>query len=384
MKISVITSTPFPKGLAATNRITNYCLGLLEHNIQPFVFTIHSTNTPQDPYLSKGVYKNIQYSYASKSERPKSFVKRRLNDIKDLLLSCKYAYKNDADINYIYINSNLKELILIIASKLGGKKVVRELCEYPYYKKCFQSWISQAFILPLYDGHVAISENLFILGNKKKSQKAKIIKVPILIDSSNKKIAFEYSHRRPYIFHGGTLTESKDAIISTMKAFVIVNKKLRKKIDFILAGPTSSDLNELRTIIKDNQLEDNVIFLGQLTHDEVIKYQKGATLSILNKKDTIQNQYGFSTKLGDILLAGTPLITTNIGEANNWLVDGESAYITETNNIQLLAEKILEAFSDESKRKNIGLKGQQVALQSFDIVFHGKRLKHFFENILAK
>ena len=104
-------------------------------------------------------------------------------------------------------------------------------------------------------------------------------------------------------------------------------------------------------------------------------------MTILNKHDNLQNQNGFSTKLGDVLLAGTPVITTTVGEANNFLKDGVSALIVEPHNIQAVADAIVKAYSNPQLLEKISCESQRIAQENFDYRIHGKRLKEFFEQI---
>lgn len=382
LNIKLITREPFPIGMAATNRIINYARGLIKYGFHAEVYIIHSTYKKPSDKTSSGVFKGIPFRFANSAIRSNSFIKRRFDDIIDFCKSCIDILKdNKSNVNFIYVNSFFKEFVFVCLSKIKNIKVVRELCEYPCYKECFMSKIYLKFLFPFYDGFVTISENLYNLAESNCCTSAKIIKIPILLDKNDISDIKPFIHSKPYIFHGGTLTESKDALISTIKAFAIANKKLRNSIDFIIAGPASSDLSIIKQIIKDENLGNNIIFLGKITHDQILKYLTGASLCILNKNDTIQNQYGFSTKLSDILLTETPVITTKIGEACNWLKDGESAYITEPHRPELIADLIVEAFTNENKRTEIAKKGKEIALTNFDISVQGVRLADFLNNI---
>ena len=61
---------------------------------------------------------------------------------------------------------------------------------------------------------------------------------------------------------------------------------------------------------------------------------------IINKRPNLQNRYCFATKLGEYLLTGKPVIISDVGEAKNYLKDGESAYIVDSGQPNLIAKKI--------------------------------------------
>lgn len=381
MNVLFVTSTPFPTGMAATNRIRNYGLGLIENNIYPEVVVYHSTEKGdrQDYNKNSGIWEKIKYRYPYSSIRSKSFIKRRIDDIRDKIWTIRYIYSSDNEYVYIYMNSLFFEALSIFSAKLAKKKLLRELCEYPYHKKFFLSKLNLR-LFKFYDGIIAISQKLENIAQIASKSNAKVLKVPILINSEEL-TSVRFINERPYIFHGGTLTEHKDAIVSTMKAFAIANKKLRGSVDFILAGPESTDVPLLKEIIVANNLQDNVKFIGLISADEIKKYQNGAALCILNKNDNLQNRCGFSTKLGEVLLSETAVITTTVGEANYWLRDGESAYITEPHKPELIADLIVRAFEDPQKREQIAKNGKDIALRNFDISVQGPRLADFISKL---
>ncbi len=381
--VKIITRVPFPYGMAATNRVIKYAQCLNISGIDNEVYIINSTYNKPTKNVSQGIYKGIRFRYCRSCIRSSSLFKRKINDLRDFFSAClEISRDRKTDVNYIYISSFLIEFVFVILSKIRGIKTVRELCEYPYYKKCFMATITLKILFPLYDGFVAISENLYKVAEQHKKESAKIIRLPILIDKTEITSIMPYKHSKPYIFHGGTLTESKDALISSMRAFALANNALHNNIDFIIAGPPSTDLPKIKEIIKDNGLESNVIFLGQITHDKVLEYLAGASLCILNKNDTLQNQCGFSTKLSDILISETAVITTYIGEAPNWLKDGESAYITEPNQPNLIADLIVKAFENEENRKRIAHNGKEIAINNFAVTAQGPRLANFIKTQL--
>lgn len=391
MKIYILTTNPFPIGMAATNRIVCYAKGLIDNGIDCKVVVVNRTeriDIRQHNFKANGIFEGVHYTYISNTVlRNQSFIKRRFEDLFDFwatLYFCLTQIKKD-DIVLSYHSRIMLFIPLLLMFKFKGVKIVRELCEYPqgtvndslYHK--ILCMFELKILFPLFSGFIAISQELERLAKQHCHENAKIIKVPILVEALTSQE--KYIHPRPYIFHCGTMYERKDAIISTMKAFAIASKELNYSIDFLLAGPKSPHWTELKCIIDDNSLNDNIIFLGQLPHNEIVKYQNGASLAVLNKNDNIQNRCGFSTKLGEVLLSKTPVITTTIGEANYYLKNGISAYIVEPHNPDLIAQKIIQAFLNEEERLKIAAEGERVARSCFDYKYQGKRLIDFWNSL---
>lgn len=389
--VYIVTKEPFPQGMAATNRIICYAKGLISNGIDCKVIITKRTElyTHIKNPLRKGKYDIVPYLYIPKSPiRSKHFLTRRIQDIESYWETTLYLLKKlkKSDYIHLYMPFSGMYLTIIAISKLKGVKITRELCEYPHatqndsLRKRLIRQIDLKICFPLFTGFIVISNELEKIAKRYGSFHTHIIKIPILIDKSI--IQDKYCHPKPYIFHGGTMLERKDAIISTMKAFAKASKTLHKSIDFILVGPTSPHQNELNQIIQENHLEKNVFFKGPLPHKEVIKFQNGASLSILNKNDNVQNRFGFSTKLGEILLSATPVITTTIGEANFFLKNNESAYIVSPHQPDLIAQKIIQAFTNEEERITIGLNGKKIAEKYFDYRYQGERFKEFILNCM--
>lgn len=391
MKTYIVTFEPFPNGMAASNRILHYGKGLVYAGGECQVVVGQRTEFigKNRNIESKGEYQSVPFIYPSGHiYRSKSFIKRRIDDIWDTILLLHYIFLNlkKNDTILLFTSKICVSITLQIICSIKNVKIIRELCELPFatqndnYLNNIKRYFFEKIVLPKFDGVIAISQALkeyalqFIPA-------AKIIKIPILIDANEYDNVVPYKHERPYIFHGGTMYERKDAIVSTIKGYVEAMKSLSEPVDFILAGPESPHKDELISILSENSLLSRVHFIGQLKHDDVLAYQKGAILSILNKNDNAQNRNGFSTKLGDILLAETPVITTTVGEANNFLEDGISAFIIEPHNPSLIAQQIVRALSDEKLRVSVGLGGKQVAIDSFDYKKQGVILSAFFKNL---
>ena len=158
----------------------------------------------------------------------------------------------------------------------------------------------------------------------------------------------------PYIFHSGTLYQQKDGILGMIEAFGIAKQQL---------------------------LSPSIEFVGYLTRDQVKEYLSKASLVISNRPKSKQDYYGFSTKLGEYLASGTPLITTYWGEAINWLKNGENAYIIEPENTKALADTIVHVFNNFDEAKRIGLKGQELCHTHFDYRVWSKPLVNFLTSM---
>ena len=128
IRLAVVTSIPFPNGLAATNRIISYSKGLVKLGHDVSILTTHYANKS----LKSNDYCGITYT----NFRHKSDTKT-LNIIL-LILSIfkifKYLLLYNKMYNVVIIVSNNAPLILltVIACRINNVKIIQEKSEFPF------------------------------------------------------------------------------------------------------------------------------------------------------------------------------------------------------------------------------------------------------------
>ena len=397
MKVYIITKEPFPYGMAATNRIICYAKALQHENIPCEVIIFTRTEVygkKSNNTINKGNYEGISFRYISNTTfRSKNVIIRKIFDIFDRFKLRQYLKKelqqDDVVIGYA---GSLVNYINKIIDLVHAKKAIyiRELCEFPYgtSKETKRNIRLRKIVLqkqfPKCDGFIAISETLKELAYKYKSSQAVVTKIPILVDFAKYNLPnYSYKASVPYIFHSGTLYEQKDGILGMIEAFVIAEQKITFPIYFISTGDkeNSTHKKEIDILIDKYHLKGQLLFIGYITNDELREYLSKATLVIINKKNTQQNKYCFSTKLAEYLAAGKPTIITNIGEAINWLQDRESAIIIDSQNTLLMADKIIELFLNPALREHLSITARQTCKTYFDYIHYGAIIKSLIQEI---
>jgi glycosyltransferase involved in cell wall biosynthesis len=90
-----------------------------------------------------------------------------------------------------------------------------------------------------------------------------------------------------------------------------------------------------------------------------------ATMLVFTRPSSLQADYGFSTKLGEYLATGRPVIATRTGEVEKYLKDGQNAFICDPNE-NSIAEKICAISENYSLALKVGEEGRQCALRYFN------------------
>lgn len=395
MKVHFILQNPYPYGAAMTFRAFCYAKGIIKNGVECEIVVPQPYDYPDKivNIENKGIYKETSFHYSTTNTvRSRSFIKRRIDDLWGYIKTYIYLLRKTKkqDIVIISRNSHFFTMFLFIICKIRSLHLVKELNEYPYItsrekpekilkkqKRFFEK------VLPRFDGIMTISDTLMDVVEKY-SEKPKI-KVPIIVD---KDIPDAIIDDVPpidskYIFHSGTLYEEKDGICGIIKAFGMAKPHIDTDTKLIFTGNLDKSPNkkEIEEIISEYHLEDSVIFKGYMPFSKLRQYQKYCTLVIINKYPTKQNKYCFATKTGEYLLFSRPIIMTNVGEAMNYLKDGENAYIVEPHRPEMIAEKIVDIFNNPEKAKEIGNRGHLLTEKEFDNIYQGKRLVSFFKQL---
>lgn len=398
MKIIILTGEPFPNGMAAVNRIKCFARAFRQGGVDCEVLVYRRTEVygkPPHNTDGNGVCEGIPYRYIGGSPlRGNNVFVRKFNDCLDILHTEHYLKNNlsAGDVLFLYMGDSAGLSIRFIkVARRKGAKCIRELCELPYgtgkETRCAK-WM-RAYTLrrqfPLLDGVVSISDALLEYAKAHTRPSCQHVKVPIMVDFDKYNLEDASADAEfPYIFHAGTLYEQKDGILGMIEAFGMAVGELPETVRFVLAGRVEDSPHcvEIERLIEKYELHDRIRFTGYLFGEQLRKYLAGASLVILNKYRTQQNYYGFSTKLGEYLAAGKPIIITDVGEAMNWLKDGETAMVTPAEDVKALSGGIVKVFSDLPRARQIGASGKELCRRCFDYRNWSAPLADFVKSVV--
>lgn len=378
--IYLVTTTPYPYGFAATKRVHLLAAGMnREIECEVIVSSrIAAKALQKENTASEGVFDGLHYRYTTKelyaSPNP---LKRRLGNIVDVHVTCTYlsSHLHPGDIVYLFMRDNYAERCITKTVHRLGCKCVRELCELPYvtgketFFMKFQRFVSLNFILPQYDAIIAISESLMDVAKKYCKRTTKIIKIPILIDSSKVSDNKEQESENINLFHAGTLTQQKDGIVTIFEAIGKLKQLFGIEFPFYLTGNLNSspEASKLKEIINKYDLK-SISFLGYISNDEVERRIKESSFLILYKTKNLQNRYCFATKLGEYLNAAKVIITTDFGEQVHYLRDKENCLMVKEGDVDELVYAMKWAIEKHDDLNVIKDKARETSVYYFDYI----------------
>lgn len=391
MKVCIVTCEPFPVGMASSVRIGNYARALASRGVDVKVVIAKRTEIFGKPIMNTdtdGVFHSVSFHYVSDiTRRSRYLLKRRCRDFLDVFATIRFLSSElkdgDAVIGY------LDEQIFLISRllkwcKSHHVKYIAELCEYPYeaggelsfHRKMAQKYVLRHFY-PRFDGVIAISTFLAEFARNHCKAGCKVGEVPILVDFDAFNIPdCSQDPPVPYIFHCGTLYDKKDGFCDMLEAFGRAVSEFGINARFVSTGSIDEAQNPARVqeLIVRYHLESLVQFVGYVQGKAKSELLSRASLVIINKPDNLQNRSGFSTKLGEYLAAGKPVIHTCIGEAVNYLENGKTACLVPCGDITALSDAMAYIITHPDAARRMGEAGRELCRTAFDFRSNGKKL----------
>jgi glycosyltransferase involved in cell wall biosynthesis len=157
----------------------------------------------------------------------------------------------------------------------------------------------------------------------------------------------------------GSVTDRKNP-----KLIVRAISKIDSEISLEIIGPTPNKnyLNGLKDSISNSQHKENIFLSPFIEIDELVQKYSSANLFILPSK---------SEGLGRVVIeaqatACPVLVSSNTG-AVDLIIDHETGYIFENNNLEDLKEKIKEIIDNQNHSVQVGLNGKSFVAQNHTI-----------------
>lgn len=115
--------------------------------------------------------------------------------------------------------------------------------------------------------------------------------------------------------------DEKDLLTPLLKAIDNLPKDFQKKLNLTIIGPSKNDLTKL---VGTNVLKNKHIRItGKLSHQDVLKELETKHFGVLFRHNQLYAKAGFSTKFGECMVNGVPMICNKVGGADafiqNWV-----------------------------------------------------------------
>jgi hypothetical protein len=184
---------------------------------------------------------------------------------------------------------------------------------------------------------VVYSERLIKEWNLEKYKNKILIGHRHYINFENFSIAKPFSQRDNIIGYIGRLSEEKGIMnfVSALPGILQENNNL--KIYIIGDGP----LNEqIRAKLAQSNILKNVILTGWISHNDLIHYLNELRVLILPS-----NTEGLSNIMLESMACGTPVLSTPVGAIPDFIIDGETGFLTENNSPECIEKNVIRVLN---------------------------------------
>lgn len=232
----------------------------------------------------------------------------------------------------------------------------------------------------LYDGITVISVSL---EKYFKKRARKLVRIPILCNTDNMPAL---SRVKPYtgdvfrICFAGYINIEKEGFQILIESLRNVNRN--RKVELYLYGQIGDEVRiRLKELTDHFGFSDNLFYLGninpELLQNEFSKYHLLVLPRTLNRR----TKYGFSTKLTDYMVSGTPVLVTNVSDNALIIKDNHNGFIIEPGSPSKMTDKILEIIDGYSSNAgNIVANAQRTAREMLDYRLYTWKFIDFFFN----
>ncbi|MEK7596328.1 MAG: glycosyltransferase family 4 protein [Patescibacteria group bacterium] len=145
------------------------------------------------------------------------------------------------------------------------------------------------------------------------------------------------------------------------------------KLLILGAGPLEKDL---KSKTKNLKLENKVIFLGHVDHQETAEYLKISDVFI---RPSLSE--GMGNSFIEAMAAGLPVIATPVGGIVDFLKDGKTGLFCEIRNPKSIAEKVGILLEDSQLRQKIILNARKLVFEKYDWNKISSRINGLFTKI---
>jgi glycosyltransferase involved in cell wall biosynthesis len=279
------------------------------------------------------------------------------------------------DVIHVHSVPDFQVFATLIPRLLGARVIldIHDIVPEFYASKFMVSEESLVFKLLLcaeklsvaYSNHVIIANHLW---HRKLLQRAvRPEKCTALINYPDLSI-FSFRHRGAktnddfVMCYPGTLNWHQGLDVAINAMALLRDKGEAPKVKLLIIGD-GPDREKLKTMIKQQQLEDRVSIVGSMPIEQVAETMANVDLGIVPKRKRSFGNEAFSTKIMEFMAMGVPVIASNT-RIDQYYFDSSVVHFFESDDVQDLAAKIWHLVHDADKRDSLRMRAMKLIAQN--------------------
>ena len=383
----------FPLGTASAARITMVGKALQAAGID--FQLLHCGPSPVTINTQRsGSYEGIRYQYTTSVRRPNNPLARALIYLwatAELTARLpRFWSVRRSTLVYLYVMDGPLNLYVGLLCGCLGLAVVQELCEWVASEPTcsrFNRWLYRGPIFQLATGALAISKVI----EERVKERACVVnpallthRLPVIVDAA----AFidgppgipKTEPRLPTFLYCGTWLRD---VFFLIRVFAEVRRAGYHCNLSILGGCVEQKGAEILQYASDHGLSSSDITVSGCVDPQTLRAcYRGATALLMPLWDDDRSISRLPNKMGEYLASGRPVITANIGDLTEFLVDNVNGYLSEPGSEPSFVERVIDVIRDPARADRIGAAGRKACLTHLDYRAHVKGLRGFVGDCL--
>ena len=211
---------------------------------------------------------------------------------------------------------------------------------------------------------------------KEINQTKEITRFPAWVDFDNFKdiLPVRENNKDFKILFIGSVTDRK-------KPHLIVeaiNNLNSKDVNLYVVGPTPNEsyLSKLKELVNKYELEEQVVFAGSVDRESVMEYYSQSNLMILPSVSE-----GLARVIFESQATGCPVLVTDAPGMGDIVIDGQTGYVFESNNLESLTNKIQEIKTNYKDAINVGKNAKDFILSNYSADNFKFSFKKLFDTV---
>jgi glycosyltransferase involved in cell wall biosynthesis len=192
------------------------------------------------------------------------------------------------------------------------------------------------------DEVITINEPIKRIFKRRAIPDKRITVVMNTVDGSTAQARAKQAHETLNCVYHGTLTDLY-GVDTAIKGFAAAYRKRNDMLFHIFGnGP---QLPLLKSLVKELNIQQAVLFHGEVAHDRMVDCLSEMDLGILASRKDIFLDLSFSNKLGEYIYLRIPVISSNLDTTKYYFTDNQLLYF-DSGNIEDLSRQILFAYTN--------------------------------------
>jgi glycosyltransferase involved in cell wall biosynthesis len=180
------------------------------------------------------------------------------------------------------------------------------------------------------------------------------------------------------VLYAGTIDERKN-VLGLLRALTIVRSRIPHARLRIAGRGTSQDYyQKVQGFVAAEGLESNVEFLGlQNSTDMIREYAHCAVVVLASRQETAP------MAVIEAMAAGKPVVATRVGGVPDLVEDCRSGFVVEPDDIEALAQRLVDLLTDKKLRHEMGPHARQLA-QRFHVETVAAQYRQLYYDLAGK